>query len=220
MAKKKQKNVEAEPGFRRPQLNLKKDTRRGVAVVIFIVLAILFTLALANIAGPFGQVANRITRLTFGWLAYGVPLIFLMVATALLKQNENDEEDSSTVSTHAYVGTVFFTLSLTGFLHLIVIRNDYTQAFNMVKDGSGGGYLGLFTSYPLIQVMGFVASLVVLFAAIVISLLVTFNVSFRELFKKREKDEEAEDKPKATPLKINNGSAGFVKKMLEKFHLL
>ena len=137
MAKKKQKNQDIEAGFKRPQLNLKKDTQRGLAVVIFIVLSILFTLSLANIAGPFGEISNRVMKLTFGWMAYGVPLIFLMVATALLKQpdQQQDPEKSNTVSTHAYVGAVFLTLSLTGLLHLVVIRNDYTKAFEMVKEG-------------------------------------------------------------------------------------
>jgi DNA segregation ATPase FtsK/SpoIIIE, S-DNA-T family len=211
MARKKQKDS-GDGGFRRPQLNLKKDTQRGVAVVVFIVLSILFTLSLANVAGPAGQIANRVTRLTFGWMAYGVPLIFLLVATALLKQNDNDsEETKNTVSTHAYVGAVFLTLSLTGLLHLTVIRNDYTQAFARVKEGIGGGYLGLFTSYPLIQLMGFVASLVVMAAAIIISLIVTFNISILDFFKRKPKPEGEElIKPKQA-LKINNGDVGFVK---------
>lgn len=212
MARKKQKDSD-DSGFRRPQLNLKKDTQRGVAVVVFIVLSILFTLSLANIAGPAGQIANRVTRLTFGWMAYGVPLIFLLVATALLKQNDGDsEEERNTVSTHAYVGAVFLTLSLTGLLHLTVIRNDYTQAFARVKEGVGGGYLGLFTSYPLIQLMGFWASLVILLAAITISLIVTFNVSITSLFKRKPKPEVEEQPLKAKQaLKINNGDVGFVK---------
>ncbi len=212
MARRKQKDQEYDGGFRRPQLNLKKDTQRGVAVVVFIVLTILSALSLLDIAGPFGEIANRVTKLTFGWMAYGVPLIFLMVAVALLRQDDPAEQGTNTVSTHAYVGAVFLTLSLTGVLHLIVIREDYTQAFVKVKEGLGGGYLGLFTSYPLIQLMGFVASLVVLFAAIVISLLVTFNVSIIDLFKRKAKPEDL--KPKTAPLKINNGDGGFVKEMV------
>jgi DNA segregation ATPase FtsK/SpoIIIE, S-DNA-T family len=214
MAKKKQKDQDYDSGFKRPQLNLKKGTQRGLAVVIFIVLSILFTLSLADIAGPFGEVSHRVMKLAFGWMAYGVPLIFLMVAASLLKQtDEPDPEKSNTISTHAYVGAVFLTLSLTGLLHLVVIRNDYTLAFARVKDGLGGGYLGLFTSYPLIQVMGFVASLVVMLAAIIISLIITFNVPILDLFKRRPKPVE-EIKPgakPATPLKINNGASGFTK---------
>ncbi|MBX4188469.1 MAG: DNA translocase FtsK [Candidatus Doudnabacteria bacterium] len=229
MARRKQKDQDSEAGFKRPQLNLKKDTQRGLAVVVFIVLSILFTLSLANIAGPFGQIANRVTKLTFGWMAYGVPLIFLMVAAALLKQNDvTDQEKSNSISTHAYVGAVFLTLSLTGLLHLIVIRNDYTKAFEMVKSGFGGGYLGLFTSYPLIQLMGFVASLVVIIAAVIVSLIITFNVSILEFFKRKPKLDASLGQKPAVPLKINNGSTGFtredigevnpaVKKEKEKF---
>jgi len=217
MGRKKQKDEEAEGGFRRPQLNLKKDTHRGIAVVIFIVLSLLFTLSLAGVAGPFGQVANRVTKLTFGWMAYGVPLIFLMVATALLKQPDPEDEETgkNSISTHAYVGTIFFTLAVTGLLHLMVIRPDYSLAFAKVKEGVGGGYLGLFTSYPLIQLMGFTASLIVLLAAIVISLLVTFNISILDLFRRKDKPAAIGDgKPNPAPLKINNGAAGFVKEDL------
>jgi DNA segregation ATPase FtsK/SpoIIIE, S-DNA-T family len=212
MGRKKQKDVAEQGGFRRPQLNLKKDTQRGVAVVIFVVLSILFTLALANIAGPFGEIANRVTKLTFGWMAYGVPLVFLMVATALLKQPDPEDENSkNTISTHAYVGAIFFTLTLTGLLHLVVIRTDYSTAFARVKEGIGGGYLGLFTSYPLIQLMGFIASLVILLAAITISLLITFNVSIIDLFKRKKGSVVLDEAKGAKPLKINNGTGGFVK---------
>ncbi len=211
MGRKKQKDQDDAP-FRRPQLNLKRDTHRGIMVVVMVVLALLFGLSLINIAGPFGQIANRVTKLTFGWMAYGVPLIFLMVATALLKKDEKenaDEERRNTVSTHAYVGAIFLTLTLTGLLHLIVIRPDYTQAFVKVKDEIGGGYLGLFTSYPLIQMMGFIASLIVLLAAVVISFLVMFNVSIIDIFKRKPKTDEL--KKPSTPLKINNGTAAFTK---------
>ena len=215
MARKKQKDPENEGGYRRPQLNLRKDTQRGLAVIVFVVLSILFTLSLIDIAGPFGEIANRVTRLTFGWMAYGVPLIFLLVATALMKQDDkNNEKENNTVSTHAYVGAVFLTLSLTGLLHLIVIRTDFTQAFARVKEGVGGGYLGLFTSYPLIQLMGFVASLVVILAAVVISLVVTFNVSILDLFRPRQKTAEELAMEKNQQLKINTGATGFVKESI------
>src|SRR6266404_4073941 len=88
--------------LKRPQLNLKKGTRQGEITVLFVVLAILFTLSLANLAGPFGSVANQVLKLAFGWVAYATPLIFLFVAIALFRQKP--EEEASTVSTHAYVG--------------------------------------------------------------------------------------------------------------------
>src|SRR6185436_7938024 len=215
MARKKyQEQQNFTPNFKRPQLNLKRDTRKGLAVILFVVLAIIFTLSLANLAGPFGLIANKVLVLAFGWVAYLVPLIFLIVAVALFRQNP--EEETSTVSTHAYVGAVLLTLTLTGLLHLWVLRHDVTIAFNLVQDGRGGGYLGVLSSYPLMHLMGFAASLVVLIAGIVISLLVTFNISFTSLFRRGPKDPN-EQKPVAPKLKINNAAnAGFTRESISE----
>src|SRR3989344_5783681 len=197
--------------FKRPQLNLKRDTRKGVAIVFFVVLAILFTLSLTSLAGPFGTVANQVLKLAFGWVAYFVPVIFLVVAVALFRQKP--EEEASTVSTHAYVGAVLLTLTLTGLLHLWEISDDVNLAFSIVKDGRGGGYLGVLTSYPLMRFMGFIASLVIFLAGIIISMLVTFNVSFADLWKK--KSEADKRKLLNGKLKINNGgNVGFTKETI------
>ncbi len=209
MAKKRNQDQLDYSNFKRPQLNLKKDTRKGLAVVLFIVLAIIFTLSLSNLAGPFGSVANQVLKLAFGWVAYVVPVIFLCVAVALFRQDP--EEESSSVSTHAYVGAVLLTLTLTGLLHLFVIRPDISLAFDLVKEGRGGGYLGVLSSYPLMHFTGFIASLVVLLAGIIVSVLVTFNVSFTSLFK-RKPVEVTPMKPAPAKLKINNAaSIGFTK---------
>lgn len=209
MARKKNQDEYDYPQFKRPQLNLKRDTRKTVAMVFFVVLAILFTLSLIGLAGPFGAVANEVLKLAFGWVVYLVPLIFLFVAIALFRQKP--EEEASTVSTHAYVGAVLLILTLTGLLHLWVLRSDVNQAFQLVKDGRGGGYLGVLTSYPLMHLMGFVASLVVLLAGIIISFLVTFNISFSDLFRRSvNSNQETVNRP--GKLKINNAAnAGFTK---------
>lgn len=209
MSRKKQKN-HPENAFVRSQLNLGKETRKTVMVVFLFVLAILLGLSLSGSAGNFGAVAKQILKLAFGWMAYGSPLIFVMTALALLKQSDDDQ--TNTVSTHAYVGSVLLTLTITGLLHLIVIRNDVGQSFDLVKEGSGGGYLGVLTSYPLMNLMGFIGSLVVLSAGVIISLLVTFNISYKDIFAKSPVDDNLAIKSKIPQLKINNAaSAGFVK---------
>ncbi|MBI2607215.1 MAG: DNA translocase FtsK [Candidatus Doudnabacteria bacterium] len=209
MSRRKQKDDWFEENFRRPRLNLKTETRQTVAMVLFVVLAILIILSLSGSAGAFGHIANQVLKLAFGWMAYGVPIIFLLVAGVLFK-NKADEE-SGTVSTHAYVGAALLTLTLTGFLHLLVIRPDVNLAFDLVKLGRGGGYLGVLTSYPLMNFMGFTASMVVVVAAAIISFFVTFNVSFRDLLF-RNKGLEGSNKVKNGSLKINNAQAtGFIR---------
>ena len=205
MARKKNQDTY---NFRTPQLNLKNETRRGVIVVFFVGLAILFTLSLAGLAGPLGDIGNNVLKLAFGWAAYVVPIIFLFVAVALFRQKP--EEESTTVSTHAYVGAVLLTLTITGLMHLWVLRHDMNQAFDLVKLGAGGGYLGVLTSYPLLNFTGFVASLVILLAGLVISFLVTFNISFLGLFVRKPAEEET--LKLVGRLKINNAASnGFMK---------
>ncbi|MBI4049755.1 MAG: DNA translocase FtsK 4TM domain-containing protein [Candidatus Doudnabacteria bacterium] len=203
MARRKYKEF-AEEFIRRPQLNLKTETRRGVAVVFFVVLLVVFALSLSGNAGPFGDVLSKILKLAFGWMAFGVLAVFLLVIVSLLKNR--DEDRSSTVSTHAYVGGVLLMVTLTGLMHLFVIKDDINQAFELVKAGRGGGYLGVLTSYPLLNFTSFLASLVILVGGAVISLLVTLN-SFR-LFSFRQ---NPIDKLKTQTFKINDQAAGFVK---------
>ncbi len=212
MSRKKHQEQSNYPNFKRPQLNLKRDTQKGVAVVIFVVLAIIFTLSLLGLAGSFGGVANSVLKLAFGWVAYVIPVIFVCVAVALFRSPP--EEESSSVSTHAYVGAVLLTLTLTGLLHLLVIRGDASAAFELVKEGRGGGYLGVLTSYPLMQFIDFIASLVILLAGIIVSVLVTFNVSFTSLFQRKPEDEKVVA-PASSKLKINNAaSIGFTKETI------
>jgi DNA segregation ATPase FtsK/SpoIIIE, S-DNA-T family len=211
MGRRKQKDEWWGENFRRPQLNLKSGARQGVAMVVFLVFAGLVVLSLAGAAGTFGAIANQVLSLAFGWMAYGVPLIFLLVVWVLFRDRDDDDQDEvETVSMHAYVGAALLTLTLTGFLHLLVIKDDLSQAFDLVKAGSGGGYLGVLTSYPLMNFMGFTASLVILIAGAIISFLVTFNISFRDLFRRR--DEEDRGPLRSGKLKINDGAqTGFTK---------
>ncbi len=210
MSRKKHQKPSEFSQYQPPRLNLHKETRKGVAVVIFVLLALLFVLSLAGLAGPVGGISKQILILAFGWVAYVTPLIFLFVAIALFK--EKPSEESKSVSTHAYVGAIMLTLSLTGILHLSVIHSNVATAFELVKLGRGGGYLGVLTSYPLMNLMGFWASFIILFAGIIISLLVTFNVSLFDWMKAKPEDP---NKPLAKPLpklKINNAvNAGFTR---------
>lgn len=222
MAKRKQNWEIGSGAFKKSQLNLKKDTRRGVMAIIFLVLAALLGLSLMQLAGPFGKISQQVLKLAFGWMAFGVPIVLVLIAAALFRQS--DEEESETISTHAYVGGVLLVVTLTGILHLWVIRNDLSLAFDVVKVGTGGGYLGVLTSYPLIHLLGFVASTVVLVACFIIAFLVTFNVSFKDLFgwlfgRKNEQKSQGLKMKEFGEVRINNPQgAGFVKEKLQDFN--
>ena len=171
-------------------LNLSPDTKRGIAIVLFLVAAAVSGLGILDGAGSFGQIIAKILRLVFGNVSYVTPAIFLGVAGSLflggrsrVRSGEQKDELKEVSMTRTYLGAALFVFAITGILHLFVIRhNPLTSPFELVKDGLGGGYFGVFTSYPLETLMGFGAALVVLIALGIIAILVTFDLSLHRIF--------------------------------------
>ena len=208
-------------------LDLSPETKRGIAIIAFLAAAVVSALGIFNLAGNFGELITRLLGMLFGSLAFFTPLIFFGVALSLFlggrifqkQSNSNLEKSASLLRT--YLGATLFVLAVTGILHLFAIQASNQTAFELVKLGEGGGYLGVFTSFPLYSLMGFGASLVVLTALTVIAFLVAFNLSLHSLFRAvialfRFGSSPAEQrKPEAAgkespPLKINTmQSAGF-----------
>ena len=69
-----------------PKLNLSAETKRGIVVIAFIVLALLVLLSIAGIAGSLGAQLYWALTLAFGVMALAVPLILLIVAISIYKQ--------------------------------------------------------------------------------------------------------------------------------------
>ena len=55
MGRRKKTQEKEDKKIQRPKLNLAAETKRGIAVVVFAVLALVVVLSLANIAGSLGQ---------------------------------------------------------------------------------------------------------------------------------------------------------------------
>lgn len=172
------------------ELNLSPETKRGISIVVFLAMGIIATLALSGIAGSFGVLSTKLLKLVFGSVAYVAPLLFFGVSLSLflgVRKRDDDEEPEDEEKTAAmirtYVGAALFTLAITGILHLFAIESGEATAFELVKQGHGGGYVGIFTSFPLYSIMGFGAGFVVLLALAIISFLVTFNISLHSIFR-------------------------------------
>lgn len=171
-------------------LNLSVDTRRGIAIVAFLLAGVISLLGILETAGGFGVLVTKLLFMIFGKVAYITPAVFLAVSLSLFlgkrlsrgdTKADRDSESESSMA-RSYVGMGLFVLSITGVLHLFSMRSEEFTAFDLVKLGEGGGYLGIFTSFPLYSLMGFGASLVILLALLVISFLIAFNLSLHGIF--------------------------------------
>lgn len=192
-------------------------------MVVFVVLALVVVLALANLAGSLGQNLFKFLSLVFGVMIYLVPLILLSVAVSLYNQDLKDSGKSSSFYWRTYLGAILLTGSIGGLIHIFYLSNELS-GFALAAEGRGGGYFGALFAQPAFALLGFWAGSLVLFGLIIIAVLVTFDISLHSLWPKKAEGEESSfakasaDKTAPTVLKINAmGKEGFVEeKVIDK----
>jgi len=197
-----------------PVLKLSPGVKRGIMVVVFLLLAVISFLAFFDLAGSLGRLIGKVMSLLFGWGAVATPLVFFCIALGLILvgRREHDEDVEHKSNARVYVGGALLVVALTGILHLVAIHREGTNvAFELVKRGEGGGYFGVLSSYWLYSLADFWVSLLILAALFVISLVVLFNINLitfgKNLFARRERAVGSKD---AADVKINKmQSSGF-----------
>ena len=154
-------------------MSLNEDTRRGIIAVVLFVIAGVSLLSFFSLAGPFGEQVDALEGALLGWVRYLLPIVLIAYGAALLRS----PEIVLRWTTHA--GLVLLALSITGIAHWYSSLGD--DALASAADGHGGGYLGYGIAWPLTRVTGAAASLIILLALLIISLLIAFNTSLRHL---------------------------------------
>jgi S-DNA-T family DNA segregation ATPase FtsK/SpoIIIE len=219
MGRRKKGEEKSERKISAPKLNLSVETKRGIAVIIFIALSLIVVLSIAGIAGSLGSELDKALRSVFGIMTYLVPIILLSVAVSLYKQDLEAEGRERSFYWRTYLGAILMTGSIDGLIHIFYYSQP-VSGFDLAAQGGGGGYLGALFAQPLFSLLGFWAGSLILVALIVIGVLVTFDLSLRSLWTKSEKEEVAEQEEMAKPatLKINAmGKEGFVEeKVIDK----
>ncbi len=136
------------------------DTTREVAAVILIILGLIIFLGMFNLAGSFGRFFIRLSVDWWGLIGYLIPLIFLGYGIVLLFPSRFQVKPIS------FVGAI---------LSLI-----FVPALIYPLGGSiGSGVRDLFNGF-----LGYYASLILVFALAIISLLITFNTSLKVLWQR------------------------------------
>ncbi|MBU1149164.1 DNA translocase FtsK 4TM domain-containing protein, partial [Patescibacteria group bacterium] len=153
---------------------LTAETKKGIAVIVLFALAFIFFLSLLDVAGSVGQFLETLLKLLFGWGKVLFPIILLILGYLLLFPEKYKVHIAN------YVGLSLLVLSYSGLMHLV---NKPEQALEAISSGKGGGYFGLILAWPLQQIMGFWATLIVLIALLIIALLVMFNTTLSGLAK-------------------------------------
>lgn len=163
-----------------PAFDISQETKNSIMGVASIILAILSVLSFFGSAGKAGEIFNTVSRALFGWGFFVVPAAFLLLGASFIKSL------SRRIYWSAVVGTTMFTLSILAIFYIFG-DVDFPQRVHQ------GGYLGVILGSPLINIVGFTASWVILIAALLISLLISLNVPIYRLINKEKEEEKLVD---------------------------
>lgn len=136
------------------------DTTRDVVAVILIILGFIIFLGMFNLAGSFGRFFIRLAVGGWGIIGYLIPFVFLGYGLVLLFPNR-------------------FQLKPTSLIGVVLSLIFVPAMISPLGGGIGSGIRALFASF-----LGPYASLILIFALAIISLLITFNTSIRALWQK------------------------------------
>ena len=151
---------------RKPQTKpvLHPETRREIVMIFLFTLAGLFLLSYFGIAGKAGAFLDGALKGFLGVLRGALPLA-LIAAGALMGSVKSRGT--------TLFGIILLLISSAAVFHLI--QYPGSAGVEAVRAGLGGGYLGLFLAYPLFQIFGLWAALIILIALILIALSLLFS---------------------------------------------
>jgi S-DNA-T family DNA segregation ATPase FtsK/SpoIIIE len=179
------------------EFRLRHETKKSVWAIIFCGAAVLLLLARFKGAGPAGNFFYDIFETLFGVGYYLLPLILFMMATAFLVSEQRK------IYAITFWGAILFILSGLGLIDIIF--SD--------KGGTVGAIVG-----SIEKPFGYTGSLVIVAAALVISVLIVFNAPLKiKLKQKEDRDKQAEDSiKKAVEKAEKSGQIELVGQVEEK----
>jgi len=189
----KKKEISQKKKKEKKKSSLRSETKKGILGIVFFTLAILSLLSFFKGAGIFGEYFFDISRFLFGRGFFLVTLIFALAGLAILVPRFSFKKKEKPIYKTILIGILIFLFSVLGLFHLVLgggalETESFSQSLKMEK---AGGYIGLIAGYPLVKYFGFWASLIIFLAALIISVLITFNIPLRFA---KEKNEDKIDK--------------------------
>ncbi len=176
---------------REPKIGL--ETKKSIAAILMIGLAVILILAKLGKAGPIGEMAYGGLNSFFGWGYYLLPLMSVVVALVFLI-GQKQKFLSAT-----FIGALFVIIFGLGLIDIVFPEHG----------GIVGNFLGMIET-PF----GYTGGLVLTSVFILISLLVTLNAKIKIIARQKEKPEEEQEE--IQPLIVNTSEGKKDLKEVEK----
>ena len=157
--------------LKKPLFDLGSQTKKAIWGILFFALAVIIFFSLWHKAGVFGELTSRFFKYLFGWGYLVLPFVLVLVAFEFLRSKRQ----------HLYFATLFGAFLF--FISLLGLFERFSQ--------SSAGVIGYATASALNNFFGFWASVVLLFAFIIISVVMMLNIPLR--IGKSDGDDEDDD---------------------------
>ncbi|MCB9799066.1 DNA translocase FtsK 4TM domain-containing protein, partial [Candidatus Nomurabacteria bacterium] len=145
---------------------LEATLSQGVIAVLLLVLAAVTTLSFFDMAGTIGEVLDQwILSFLFGQIRFVTPIVILIIAWFVVK-----DDDVDYTPTHG-IGALLFLLTTASLFHMGYATDEM---WRQALEGNGGGVFGML-AWVMKTYFGSIASIIVLIAMAIISLLLMFN---------------------------------------------
>ncbi len=159
-----------------PPLTLDRALQREIGGVLLVALGGVTILALLSVTrGSLSAAWVLFLRRIFGWGAY--PAVAAMIAAGLLLLWD-DLSRRLSISARTIAGLEVLFVALLGLSHLFIAAD---RALGVANEGHGGGYIGWAISYFLTTALGRTVALVVLLAAILVSLVLLLSPAWDDV---------------------------------------
>jgi len=159
-------------GFGKINWNLEPDTKRGIAIIFLLAIALILGLSIFGLAGSLGEKLDDFLTSALGWDRILLPVILLVFSYALFAPKKLKLNATN------YAGLVIFFLFFNALVHTLTFRG---LDFEAERIGAAGGLIGLLVANIFINLMGFWGATVILIALSVVAILFIFNTYIRHL---------------------------------------
>lgn len=158
---------------RKIKVNIKPQVYKSIAALGSILISLMIIISFIFPEYTVNTKVNLILKSLFGWAAFGIPVIFLLMGLLLIDPIKLKIKDPRVIS-----GVVLLLFMLAALIHLFYLDEGYTIA----KDGKGGGIIGFKLAQLLVDTISIYGGIIVLGVGITLALILIFNISLDDLF--------------------------------------
>ncbi|MFZ5364712.1 MAG: DNA translocase FtsK 4TM domain-containing protein [Patescibacteria group bacterium] len=167
--RKKRKTKEIEEPIKK---EISPEAKKAIFAVVMFAFGLLSLLSILGMAGTIGDYVNSSLGVFLGWLKFLFPILIIFYGYLLLRGEKYQ------ISAANYIGLFILLLAVTAMLHMGYQIDELAEISAL---GSGGGFLGIVLSYPLLYLMGKIASIIILIAMIFVGLILILNTSIENI---------------------------------------